>query len=117
VLHLQERPVSTARSDLNATDEPPSDFMIIFRCSLDDRRAGCVAWALSTWWLMRMSGAAWVRRGWLWHRGQAAVGVSSVTWFQVVNRVVISCRYWTAVSRWWRGRKWGDIPLNADRNR
>jgi hypothetical protein len=48
--------------------------------------------------------------------GQAA-GVSLVTWFQVVNRVVISCRYWAAVSRWRRGRKWGDIPLNADKNR
>jgi len=28
--------------------------------------------------------------GWLWRCGQAAVGVSPVTWFQVVNRVVIS---------------------------
>jgi hypothetical protein len=35
-----------------------------------------------------------VRMGWLWCRGQAAAGASSVTWFQVVNRVVISCRYW-----------------------
>jgi hypothetical protein len=40
-----------------------------------------------------------------------------VTWCQVVNRVVISCRYWVAVSRWRRGLKWGDIPLNADKNR
>jgi hypothetical protein len=31
--------------------------------------------------------------------------------------VFISCRYWAAVSRWRRGRKWGDIPLHADRNR
>jgi hypothetical protein len=38
-------------------------------------------------------------------------------WFQVVNRVVISCRYWAAVSRCRQGRKCGDIPLNADRNR
>ena len=52
-----------------------------------------------------------------WRRGQAAAGVSPVTWFQVVNRVVISCLYWVAVSRWRRGRKWGDIPLNADKNR
>jgi hypothetical protein len=48
---------------------------------------------------------------------QAAVGASPVTWCQVVNRVVISCRYWVAVSRWRRGLKWGDIPLNADKNR
>jgi hypothetical protein len=39
------------------------------------------------------------RDGWLWRCGQAAVGASPVTWFQVVNRVVISWRYWTAVSR------------------
>ena len=58
-----------------------------------------------------------VRMGWLWCRGQAAAGASPVTWFQVVNRVVISCRYWVAVSRWRRGRKCGDIPLNADKNR
>jgi hypothetical protein len=55
--------------------------------------------------------------GWLWRCGQAAVGASPVTWFQVVNRVVISWRYWVAVSRWRRGRKCGDIPLNAERNR
>jgi hypothetical protein len=57
------------------------------------------------------------RMGWLWRCDQAAAGASPVTWFQVVNRVFISCRYWAAVSRWRRGRKWGDIPLNADRNR
>ena len=48
--------------------------------------------------------------------GQSVVGRPTVS-FQVVNRVVISCRYWTAMSRWRRGRKWGEIPLNADRNR
>jgi hypothetical protein len=63
--------------------------------------------------VVRVSGAAWVRMGWLQCRGQAAVEVSPVTWFQVVNRVVISCRYWVAVSRWRRGRKWGDIALKA----
>jgi hypothetical protein len=56
-------------------------------------------------------------RWWLWRCGQAAAGASPVTWFQVVNLVVISCRYWAAVSRWRRGRKWGDMPLKADRNR
>ena len=66
---------------------------------------------------MRVFGAALVRIGWLWRCDQAAAGASPVTWFQVVNRVFISCRYWAAVSRWRRGRKWGDIPLNADRNR
>jgi hypothetical protein len=40
-------------------------------------------------------GSGW----WLWRCGQAAAGASPVTWFQVVNRVFISCRYWTAVSR------------------
>ena len=44
-------------------------------------------------------GQLWVGMGWLWRGGQAAVGASPVTWFQVVNRVVISCRYWIAVSR------------------
>jgi hypothetical protein len=42
--------------------------------------------------------------------GQAVAG-RPTTSFQVVNRVVISCRYWSAVSRWRRGRKWGfDLP-------
>ncbi len=40
-----------------------------------------------------------------------------VTSFQVVTRVSISHRYSSAVSRWRRGRKCGDIPLKADRNR
>ncbi|MGH3770058.1 MAG: hypothetical protein ACRDRW_01425 [Pseudonocardiaceae bacterium] len=31
--------------------------------------------------------------------------------------MVISWRYWVAVSRWRRGRKCGDIPLKLDRNR
>jgi hypothetical protein len=47
---------------------------------------------------------------------QAAAG-SPTTSFQVANRVFISCRYPSAVSRWRWGRKCGDIPLNADRNR
>jgi hypothetical protein len=63
------------------------------------------------------SGAALGQDGWLWRCGQAAAGASPVTWFQVVNLAFISCRYWAAVSRWRRGRKCGDIPLNADRNR
>jgi hypothetical protein len=37
--------------------------------------------------------------------------------FQVVNRSVISRRYSSADGRWRRGRKCGDIPLNADKNR
>jgi hypothetical protein len=49
--------------------------------------------------------------------GQAAAAGRPTTSFQVVNRVLISRRYWTAVSRWRRGLKCGDIPLNADRNR
>jgi hypothetical protein len=44
--------------------------------------------------------------GWLWRGGQAAAGASPVTWFQVVNLVVISCRYWAAVSRE-SGKNWG----------
>ena len=48
--------------------------------------------------------------------GQAVAG-RPTTSFQVAKRVVISCRYWIAVSRWRRGRKCGDIPLNADKNR
>jgi poly(3-hydroxybutyrate) depolymerase len=55
--------------------------------------------ALSTCWPLRVSGAGLVRMGWRWCRGQAAAGASPVTWFQVVNRVVISCRYWAVVSR------------------
>ncbi len=48
--------------------------------------------------------------------GQAAAG-RPTTSFQVAQREVISRQYWTAVSRWRWGRKCGDIPLNADRNR
>lgn len=52
----------------------------------------------------------------LWGLGQAAVAVP-VTSFQVVNRLAMSRRYSLAPSRWRPGRKCGDIPLNADRNR
>ena len=48
--------------------------------------------------------------------GQAAVALP-VTSFQVVNRSAISRRYSLAPSRWRPGRKCGDIPLNADKNR
>jgi hypothetical protein len=50
---------------------------------------------------------------------QAAVGwpVTPVTWSQMAKRTVISARCWGAVIRWRWGRKWGEIPLNADRNR
>lgn len=48
--------------------------------------------------------------------GQAAVAVP-VTSFQVVNRPAISRRYSSAPSRWRRGRKCGEMPLNADKNR
>jgi hypothetical protein len=47
---------------------------------------------------------------------QAAVAVP-VIWFQVVNRSVISRRYSWAESRWWPGRKCGEMPLKADKNR
>ena len=52
----------------------------------------------------------------LWGLCQAAVAVS-VTWFRVVNRSAISRRYSSASSRWRPGRKYGDIPLKADKNR
>ena len=48
--------------------------------------------------------------------GSAAVAVP-VTWFQVVNRSAISRWYSLAPSRWRRGRKCGEMPLKADRNR
>jgi integrase len=54
----------------------------------------------------------WLR----WCLGQAVVD-RPTTWFQVVNRMAISRWYSLACSRWRRGRKCGDIPLNADRNR
>jgi hypothetical protein len=64
------------------------------------------------WWY----GHGWI--GWVGLRGlcQAAV-VVPVTSFQVVNRAAISRRYSWAPSRWRPGRKCGDIPLNADKNR
>ena len=51
--------------------------------------------------------------------GQAAVGrpVVPVIWFQMVKRRVISRRWSAALRRWRRGRKWGEMPLNAARNR
>jgi hypothetical protein len=51
--------------------------------------------------------------GWLY---QLTVG-RPTTSFQVAKREVISRRYSSALSRWRRGRKCGDISLNADRNR
>lgn len=36
---------------------------------------------------------------------------------QTVKRMVISALCSDAVIRWRRGRKWGEMPLNADRNR
>jgi hypothetical protein len=54
----------------------------------------------------------WLRGG----LGQAVVD-RPMTWFQVVNRMVISRRCSSACSRWGWGRKCGDIPLNAARNR
>jgi hypothetical protein len=53
----------------------------------------------------------------LWSGAQAAAVVVPVISFQVVNRMSISRRYSSADSRWRRGRKCGEIPLNADRNR
>jgi hypothetical protein len=49
---------------------------------------------------------------------QATVAVAMpVIWFQMVNRSVIVRRYSAAESRWRPGRKCGEIPLKADRNR
>ena len=42
---------------------------------------------------------------------------STMTSFQIANRVDISCRYCSAVSRWRRGRKCGDMAPNANKNR
>ena len=47
---------------------------------------------------------------------QAAVAMP-VIWFQVVNRSVISRRYSATESRWRPGRKCGEMPVNADKNR
>src|SRR5918999_4173370 len=63
--------------------------------------------ALSSCLLIRVSRAALVRTGWLWRGCQAVTEASLVTWFQMVNRVFISCRYWAAVSRWRRGPEGG----------
>ena len=40
-----------------------------------------------------------------------------VTSFHTVNRSAISRRYSSAPSRWRRGRKCGEMPLKADKNR
>jgi hypothetical protein len=50
--------------------------------------------------------------------GQAAVvrPRTPVIWSQIVKRMIISVRWSSAVSRWRRGRKWGEMPLNTDRN-
>jgi hypothetical protein len=53
-------------------------------------------------------GHGWIGRVGLRSLCQAAVAVP-VTWFQVVNRSAISRRYSSAASRWWPGRKCGDI--------
>jgi hypothetical protein len=52
-------------------------------------------------------------------RAQGAAGrpVTPVICFQMAKRWVISVRWSGAVIRWRRGRKWGEMPLNADRNR
>lgn len=61
-------------------------------------------------------GHGWIGRVGLRGLCQAAMAVL-VTWFQVVNRSAISRRYSSASSRWRPGRKCGDIPLKADKNR
>jgi transposase, IS30 family len=86
------------KSQVATLVERHSRFVMLARIPYD-RCADRVAMALSTCWPLRVSGAGLVRMGWLWCRGQAAAGASPVTWFQVVNRVVISCRYWAVVSR------------------
>ena len=48
---------------------------------------------------------------------QAAVVVTPVIWFQTVKRSAISWRHRVADSRCRRGRKCGEMRLNADRNR
>ena len=45
---------------------------------------------------------------------QAAVVVTPVIWFQTVKRSAISCRHPVADSRCRRGRKCGEMRLNAD---
>ena len=54
-----------------------------------------------------------------WACGQAVVGRSAapVIWSQIAKRMLISARWVAAVIRCRRGRKWGEMPLNADRNR
>ena len=59
-----------------------------------------------TWWF-------WLGLSW-WC--QLARG-RPTTSFQGVKRVVISWRYCSALSRWRRGRKCGDMPLKAARKR
>ena len=66
----------------------------------------------------------WLRGCGVWWGGcrplsQAVVGMAVVLAisFQVVKRWCISVRYSVAVIRWRRGRKWGEIWLNADRIR
>jgi hypothetical protein len=53
----------------------------------------------------------------LWSGAQAAAVAVPVIWFRVVNRPVMSRRYSPAESRWRPGRKYGEIPLKADKNR
>ena len=48
---------------------------------------------------------------------QAAVVLTGVIWFQTVKRSAISWRHPVADSRCRRGRKCGEMRLNADRNR
>jgi hypothetical protein len=73
-------------------------------------------WALSGCWVSSVVSRVRAGDG-LCGAGGHAVAGRPTTSYQVVNRVLISCRYWTAVSRWRRGRKCGDIPLNADKDR
>ena len=62
---------------------------------------------------MGMVGAAESVRG----VGCQAAVAAPVTWFQVVNRSVIARRYSWAESRCRPGRKCGELPLKADKNR
>jgi hypothetical protein len=48
---------------------------------------------------------------------RAAVVLTGVIWFQTVKRSAISCRHPVVDSRCRRGRKCGEMWLNADRNR
>ena len=52
-----------------------------------------------------------------WAQAAAGRPVTPVTCSQIAKRMVISARCWVPVIRWRWGRKWGEMLLNAARNR